>query len=184
MVRGSSVGGAFFFVGELVPHYIHMFAMVITSDNDSTCRECFTPFVGQSFRKTIHHHHHHHHHRRRRRRRRRRRNREFSCRDNALTAYQGVRKVRFSENLMCFVSFKHPSWDSTFSLITDEVRACFFIRKHFEKTPQTKNSWRLAQFKRELRLFLIRGSKKIKKITSHNFPNIFLLPNKQKEISR
>ena len=179
MVRGSSVGGAFFFVGELVPHYIHMFAMVITSDNDSTCRECFTPFVGQSFRKTIHHHHHH-----RRRRRRRRRNREFSCRDNALTAYQGVRKVRFSENLMCFVSFKHPSWDSTFSLITDEVRACFFIRKHFEKTPQTKNSWRLAQFKRELRLFLIRGSKKIKKITSHNFPNIFLLPNKQKEISR
>ena len=34
--------------------------------------------------------------------------------------YQGVRNVRFSENLMCFVFLKHPFRDSPFCLITDE----------------------------------------------------------------
>ena len=35
-------------------------------------------------------------------------------------AYQGVRNVRFSENLACFVFLKHPLWNSTFCRITDE----------------------------------------------------------------
>ena len=35
--------------------------------------------------------------------------------------YQGVRNVRFSENLTCFVFLKHSFWDSPFSLITDEL---------------------------------------------------------------
>ena len=34
--------------------------------------------------------------------------------------YQGVRNVRFSENLACFVFLKHPFWDSPFCLITEE----------------------------------------------------------------
>ena len=36
-------------------------------------------------------------------------------------AYQGVRNVRFSKNLMCFVFLQHPFWDLPFRLITDEV---------------------------------------------------------------
>ena len=36
-------------------------------------------------------------------------------------AYQGVRNVRFSENLACFVFLKHPFWDSPFCLITDDL---------------------------------------------------------------
>ena len=36
-------------------------------------------------------------------------------------AYQGVRNVRFSENLACFVFLKHPFWDSPFCLITDDT---------------------------------------------------------------
>ena len=35
-------------------------------------------------------------------------------------AYQGVRKVCFSENLTCFVFLWPPFWDSRFCLITDE----------------------------------------------------------------
>ena len=35
--------------------------------------------------------------------------------------YQGVRNVRFSENLMCFVFLKHPFRDLPFCLITDEL---------------------------------------------------------------
>ena len=35
--------------------------------------------------------------------------------------YQGVRNVRFSENLACFVFLKHPFWNSLFCLITDVV---------------------------------------------------------------
>ena len=38
-------------------------------------------------------------------------------------AYQGVRNVRFSENLARFVFLKHPFWDMSFCLITDEVIA-------------------------------------------------------------
>ena len=36
-------------------------------------------------------------------------------------AYQGVRNVRFSENLACFVFLLPPFWDSPFCLITDEL---------------------------------------------------------------
>ena len=35
--------------------------------------------------------------------------------------YQGVRNVRFSENLMCFAFLKHPFRDLPFCLITDEL---------------------------------------------------------------
>ena len=35
--------------------------------------------------------------------------------------YQGVRNVRLSENLVCFVFLQHPFWDSPFCLITDDV---------------------------------------------------------------
>ena len=36
-------------------------------------------------------------------------------------AYQGVRNIRFSENLACFVFLKHPFWYSPFCFITDEI---------------------------------------------------------------
>ena len=36
-------------------------------------------------------------------------------------ANQGVRNVRFSENLTCFVFLWHPFWDSPFSLITGDL---------------------------------------------------------------
>ena len=39
-------------------------------------------------------------------------------------AYQGVRNVRFSENLACFVFLQQPCWDSFFSLIVDEMSLC------------------------------------------------------------
>ena len=34
---------------------------------------------------------------------------------------RGVRNIRFSENLTCFVFLKHPFWDSCFCLITDDL---------------------------------------------------------------
>ena len=37
--------------------------------------------------------------------------RNFTC------AYQGVRNVRFSGNLACFVFLKHPFWDLPFALL-------------------------------------------------------------------
>ena len=37
-----------------------------------------------------------------------------------MCAYQGVRNVRFSENLACFVFLKHPFWDLPFCLIANE----------------------------------------------------------------
>ena len=40
---------------------------------------------------------------------------------------RGVRNVRFSENLACFVFLKHPFWDSPFCLITDEISSSVFI---------------------------------------------------------
>ena len=36
-------------------------------------------------------------------------------------AYQGVRNVRFLENLACFIFSKHPFWDSPFCLIIDDL---------------------------------------------------------------
>ena len=41
-------------------------------------------------------------------------------------AYQGVRNVRFSDNLACFVFLNHLFWDSLFCLITDE-----FYENHY-----------------------------------------------------
>ena len=35
--------------------------------------------------------------------------------------YQGVRNVRFLENLACFIFSKHPFWDSPFCLIIDDL---------------------------------------------------------------
>ena len=40
---------------------------------------------------------------------------------------RGVRNVRFSENLACFVFLKHPFWDSPFCLNTDEISSSVFI---------------------------------------------------------
>ena len=37
-------------------------------------------------------------------------------------AYQGVRNVRFSENLACSAFLLPPFWDSPFCLITDEIQ--------------------------------------------------------------
>ena len=42
-------------------------------------------------------------------------------RENTERAYQGVRNVRFSENLACFVFLKHPFWDSPFCLVTNKL---------------------------------------------------------------
>ena len=44
-------------------------------------------------------------------------------------AYQGVRNVPFSENLVCFVFLKHPFWDSSF---------CFAIND--KKLPRNENN--------------------------------------------
>ena len=42
--------------------------------------------------------------------------------DTHMCAYQGVRNVRFSENVARFVFLKHPFWDSLFCLVTDELK--------------------------------------------------------------
>ena len=42
-------------------------------------------------------------------------------------AYQGVRNVRFSENLACFAFVKHPLWDSPFYFITGEIMQLLLI---------------------------------------------------------
>ena len=52
-------------------------------------------------------------------------------------AYQGVRNVRFSENLACFVFLKHPFWDLPFCLITDENYFNILCSKF--NTPNTLN---------------------------------------------
>ena len=48
--------------------------------------------------------------------------------------YQGIRNVRFSENLTCFVFLRHPFSDSPFHLITDERKKAVSIifLSHFE----------------------------------------------------
>ena len=43
--------------------------------------------------------------------------------------YQGIRNVRFSENLACFVFLKHLFWDSHFWLITDKLNESYTIKK-------------------------------------------------------
>ena len=44
----------------------------------------------------------------------------FPKNEHFLPPYQGVRNARFSENLACFVILKHPCWDSSFWLISDD----------------------------------------------------------------
>ena len=51
-------------------------------------------------------------------------------------AYQRVRNTSFLENFACFVSLKHPFWESSFCLITDNVRE---IAKTWEKMKKTWN---------------------------------------------
>ena len=41
----------------------------------------------------------------------------FICGKSKWFAYQGIRNIRFSENLVCFVFLKHPFWDSPFYLL-------------------------------------------------------------------
>ena len=50
--------------------------------------------------------------------------------------YQIVRNTSFSENFACFVFLKHPFWESSFCLITDNVRE---IAKTWEKMKKTWN---------------------------------------------
>ena len=50
-------------------------------------------------------------------------------------AYQGVRTVRFLENLACFVFLKQPFWDSSFCLITDDF---WLIRSPGKRLPLMK----------------------------------------------
>ena len=45
-------------------------------------------------------------------------------------AYQGVKNVRFSENLTRFVFLKHPFWDSIFCLTTDKLTK-FYLKKKY-----------------------------------------------------
>ena len=64
--------------------------------------------------------------------------------DKRTCAYQGVRNVRFSENLSCFVFLKHPFSDSPFALLpTISSLFCkIFIHPLAEwkkKTNKTKN---------------------------------------------
>ena len=49
--------------------------------------------------------------------------RTFTC------AYQGVRNVRFSENLSCFVFLKHQFWDWPFCFIIDEISSRLVLWK-------------------------------------------------------
>ena len=52
-------------------------------------------------------------------------------------AHQGVRNVRFSGNLACFVFMKHSFWDSPFCLITDESRIKSGRLQPHQKEPPT-----------------------------------------------
>ena len=55
-------------------------------------------------------------------------------------AYQVVRNVRFSENLVCFVFLKHPFWDSPLCLITDETSYLRFLALFIPLTPFSVNT--------------------------------------------
>ena len=56
-------------------------------------------------------------------------NEHFLPPDTHTCAYQGVRNLRFLENLACFVFLKHPFWDLSFCLITHELWQ-YKIMKH------------------------------------------------------
>ena len=49
--------------------------------------------------------------------------------NSAKYAYQGLRNVRFSENLACFVFLLPPFWDSPFYFITDKLVGCISRKK-------------------------------------------------------
>ena len=65
---------------------------------------------------------------------------------------QGVRNVRFSENLTCFVFLKHPFWDSPFCLITDDLMCCksfhTFRVEWLDCACTTKKMWRCDDVKK------------------------------------
>ena len=60
---------------------------------------------------------------------------------------QGVRNVRFSENLACFVVLKHPFWHSPFWFISVDIilsHECFFqkvVTTAFLKTSAEQSRW-------------------------------------------
>ena len=56
-------------------------------------------------------------------------NKHFLPPDTHTCTYQGVRNVRFSENLVCFVFLEHLFWDLPFCLITDDLmnRSCGIV---------------------------------------------------------
>ena len=71
-------------------------------------------------------------------------------------AYQGVRNVRFSENLTCFAFLKQPFWDSLFCLITAKSEdlattgSIEFSRKAFcraDKTDFKVYTYKFTDFK-------------------------------------
>ena len=55
----------------------------------------------------------------------------FSSWKTCTCAYQGVRNVRFSENLARFVFLKHPFWDSLFFVITEEFSVAVYMYLNF-----------------------------------------------------
>ena len=67
-------------------------------------------------------------------------------------AYQGVKNVRFSENLTCFAFLKHPFWDSPFCLIIDEMFFKVGVLKSFLTfTWRLWNRWFPVMFAKFLR---------------------------------
>ena len=77
--------------------------------------------------------------------------------------HQGLRNVRFSENLVCFIFSKHPFWDSPFCLIT-----VVLYHRNFAKTRSTEN-WRLLN---QLMLNTSLIGRKLLILGDFNFPII------------
>ena len=57
---------------------------------------------------------------------------------NTRCAYHGVRNVRFSENLECFVFLKHLFLDSLFCLTTSDMMVTF-LKKELSKSVFLEN---------------------------------------------
>ena len=55
-----------------------------------------------------------------------------------------TRNVRFSENLACFVSLKHPFWDSPFYLITDDLS--FDVWQSSDCACRDYTAWKNTEF--------------------------------------
>ena len=71
-------------------------------------------------------------------------------------AYQGVRNVCFSENLMCSVLLKHQFWDSLFCLVTDEFN---YTRNSINENNIVENQLRWEYLKLEIRSVILKFSK-------------------------